>query len=489
MKIKFLLTVVSVSLFCLNFSATAQDYIDFAQYFSQREISGTARMQGIGGASTSLGGDITSTIGNPAGLGFFNRSEFSISPSLNFHSAKGQFSGASSEDYKTNFNFGSLGVVLNNTKDDLQSGKWRGGSFGISYTRINDFHMKGSINDFEANSSFINYSVDYLNAGRELGLPDLAYETTMIDIFYDEGEDEEYYDQDVIPFGGQRNEDIANRQSESIHTTGASYETTFAYGGNFDDKVYFGASLGLTSLNYRIERRYQETIVASDAYLNNFTIFDDREIQGTGINLTLGAIYRPIQQVTVGLAYSSPTFYNIEENSNSSLVANFSGENPYESSIPFTYEFELKTPSKLNAGATYFIGKSGFITADIEYINYSNNRYTTSDAQLDDADEFISANFEDVVNYKIGGEYRFNIFRARAGYAFFADPTNAFDGIDRSRQSISLGAGIRLPKYYFDLAVVNTQYESNFLPLYEEGFSTAFDNNSTRAMLTFGFNF
>ena len=51
---------------------------------SDYSLGSTARMQAIGGAQISLGGDISSAVSNPAGLGFFNKSVFTVSPSLNF---------------------------------------------------------------------------------------------------------------------------------------------------------------------------------------------------------------------------------------------------------------------------------------------------------------------------------------------------------------------------------------------------------------------
>ena len=85
---------IYLSLFCLflGIDAYAQ-YAENALRFSQTFIGGSARMRGLGGAQTSLGGDISAASGNPAGLGFYNRSEFSISPSLRFANATSTFLG------------------------------------------------------------------------------------------------------------------------------------------------------------------------------------------------------------------------------------------------------------------------------------------------------------------------------------------------------------------------------------------------------------
>ena len=46
--------------------------------------SGTARVQAIGGAMGSLGGDITATFVNPAGLGFYRTGDFVFTPTYTF---------------------------------------------------------------------------------------------------------------------------------------------------------------------------------------------------------------------------------------------------------------------------------------------------------------------------------------------------------------------------------------------------------------------
>src|SRR5688572_19084538 len=75
---------------------------------------GTARHQAIGGAMGSLGGEITSTFVNPAGLGFYKNSEFVLSPGFQFHKTKGSFRGsdAMSLGNANGFNLGTSGFVF-----------------------------------------------------------------------------------------------------------------------------------------------------------------------------------------------------------------------------------------------------------------------------------------------------------------------------------------------------------------------------------------
>ena len=52
---------------------------------------GSARQQAIGGAMTSLGGDISATFVNPAGLGFYRTGDIVITPGYNFLNNKSTY--------------------------------------------------------------------------------------------------------------------------------------------------------------------------------------------------------------------------------------------------------------------------------------------------------------------------------------------------------------------------------------------------------------
>src|SRR5829696_3125399 len=75
--------------------------------------SGTARHQAIGGAMGSLGGEITSTFVNPAGLGFYKTSEIVLSPGFQFLRTKGSFRGSDpmSLAQSNGFRLGTTGIV------------------------------------------------------------------------------------------------------------------------------------------------------------------------------------------------------------------------------------------------------------------------------------------------------------------------------------------------------------------------------------------
>ena len=74
--------------------------------------SGTARHQAIGGAMGSLGGEITATFVNPAGLGLYKTREIVFTPGLSLLKGKGSFRGTDvATDRQTKFNWRTTRVV------------------------------------------------------------------------------------------------------------------------------------------------------------------------------------------------------------------------------------------------------------------------------------------------------------------------------------------------------------------------------------------
>ena len=78
------LTILFFS-FLVSISSLAQVPED-ALRLSWYVPSGTARQQAIGGAMGSLGGDITASFVNPAGLGLYKTGEVVLSPGFRFGS-------------------------------------------------------------------------------------------------------------------------------------------------------------------------------------------------------------------------------------------------------------------------------------------------------------------------------------------------------------------------------------------------------------------
>lgn len=484
-------------------SASAQiGYFEDALRFSQFRSTGSARIMGLGGTQMSLGGDVSNIHTNPAGLGFFRRSELSLSPSFGTWNNESNFLGQIQEDRTGNFSVPNLSFVISKPKGPLTTGAFRGGSFGISFNRTNLFNTQfGYYSDLIGNSSIQDFFVRNANGRNEqtvenLGLTGLAYLTYLINPVIDENgnhANNEYFPiTDTYPY-----------QDELVTTDGRISQTSLSYGANFHNKFFVGAGLGLTSLSYNSIKVFGEEFF--DEPLSTMRIEENLSMDGFGANVNLGIIYKPIEEVNLGLNFQSPTWYRINEQYEARMVNQFNNYYFEQEDIVLGREeaqtpivlgtYNLNTPMRLSGGATFFIGKNGFISADIDYLDYSASRINSRDFNPAEDNQEIRALYGQTFNYRVGGEFRLDIFRLRAGYAYYGDPFSGSPNFDRSTQQISGGLGVRLEKFYVDFALTGMAFDQlyssyNYL---ENGVNigpvTEIRNNITSGMLTLGFNF
>ncbi|MFY0601044.1 MAG: hypothetical protein JXR03_15315 [Cyclobacteriaceae bacterium] len=483
-----------IAAFLVTFVSFAQPsgYYEQALIFGQTNAFGsTARIQGIGGAQVSLGGDVSSAGSNPAGLGFFNRSVFSFTPSVTFHDTEGIYVGGLERAFQPNVNLPNMGVVLNHTIGDIPQNKFKGGSFAISVTRINDFNQKFFYQGYSPDASILDSFLNNAGTTEPNKLPELewaAFNTFLIDTV-DNGSDPSIA---YRVLGGTE-----PFLSESVITSGGQNQINFAWGGNYNDQFYFGAGLGIQTLDYERRRFYEENDFIGDGFdLESLTISDELRINGTGINGSFGVIVRPVNFVTVGISYVTPTYFSLREEYGlvvESFWNGFDDEN-YISDI-ITGEYNLRTPGRLNVGASAFLGKLGFISGDVEFVDHGATLLQSRDLELDlqaDNQEIVNQ-YSSVINYRIGAELRLEDFRFRGGFAYMDDPYRTTD-FDRSRNNITFGLGFRQKDFFVDLSVVRTSFNQYYSPFeISSDIGTQpvvqVNNANTSISTTVGFNF
>ena len=292
-------------------------------------------------------------------------------------------------------------------------------------------------------------------------------------------------------------DDFPTKQSEIISTSGSQNQWNFSYGGNYGDFLYFGATLGVQSLKYNIVKQYTENYPGLQGdIVDNSILTEDLQTDGIGVNGTFGIIVRPINQITIGISFITPTYLSMNERYYYSTDATFNNfdMNNYgdyfdanydlivNPSADFTtffednavlnneiydeesfFDYTLTTPMRLNAGATFFINKNGFISADIEYVDYSTMNLKGEQGSLEGENEIIKDLYNSVLNLRAGGEWRLKAFRIRAGYNFQPSPFKEED-IESNVQVFSAGLGYRSNKYFVDLAASYKQFNSTYAP-------------------------
>lgn len=496
MKTILKLSALSMAMFCSINLAKAQ-YAEEALLFSSTNLGGSARIQGLGGAQVSLGGDISSILSNPAGLGFYNRSEISFTPTYNFQSATSQAGSITSDAFRSNIALGQLGVVINMSKDDIQGGPWRGGSLGISYSKTNNFNNRTNYDRENVNGNLLKYLISetdgvipYSGIGEFNDILAWGYDHFLIN---PDTNGNDFNDYSPIT------EELPSHNI-SLETQGSQSQWSFSYGGNYNDMLYFGGSIGIVSINYNSDRIITETFNGS---LINPSILNELKekynTQGSGVNATFGVIVRPVSFLSIGFSAVSPTVYEIKSEYSESLYTDYAGyyfgqedkvlNDYFSESDTYISNYSLRTPGKLNVGTTLFIGKHGFLSSDVELVNYASNRLTATEFSVNSDNQEIRDRFQNVVNYKVGGEYRFDIFRLRAGYAIYGNPNKNADEVDTSKEAISGGFGVKTKDFSIDLAVVNSSNNSFYSPFGygDSGAITSIKN--TTALVTVGFTF
>ncbi|MCU0446255.1 MAG: hypothetical protein MUE85_15215 [Microscillaceae bacterium] len=471
----------------------AQSYYLDALRFSQLGSNGSARVQGLGGAYTAIGGDMSNVTANPAGLGFFTKSEFSLSPGISFANASSNYDtfrqtgqNPTTRDSKTAGVLNNLGLVFFAGKDAIEGGKWRGGSFGISLMRTNNFQNNIAFEGINDITSKTDYYVDQTTGLRPADLefePEDAiyplqtawYFARLANPIFSDPDNDEYESYFRDPATGGLLGGITQRGN--ISSRGSQSQVSFAYGGNYDDKFYFGVSAQLSSLNNTRRVTYFEqldlnaTVPLGLVFLDSFTETDELTTRGTGLSLSAGFIYRPLDYVRIGASIQSPTWYRLRESfgvSYQSAVINAddSQTNYTENLLPGSYNYNLTAPMRASGGVAFFIGKFGFLSADIEYVPYNSIRLRddANSGVIQENNQFIQTRFKNVLNYKFGAEARLDILRVRGGFQYQGDALAGVDNIDRSVSSFSGGLGVRLQDWYLDLAVVNTRFNSAYQP-------------------------
>ncbi|RBQ05405.1 OmpP1/FadL family transporter [Pedobacter miscanthi] len=491
----------------------AQSYAPDAFRFSQTNYGSTSRFKGMGGAQIGVGGDIGSINANPAGLGLFTKSEFSITPEFNSVSNGSSYLGNNIKADKSQLNLNNIGVVFYSPAAKMKGADVDKGLvstvFGLSYTRNNDFLNNISYNGINRNNSIrYSYAEQANNFGTSNSIAGDAYNSYLINkntpTFPNQFSAE--------PYSGNFN------QNWDEARLGSTSEFNVAGALNFGNKVYIGATASFVNVKYISDATFTESGIlnsyddsptlpdvpkynGNENY--NLTHFRNQETKGGGFNLKLGAIFRPVSELRIGLNFQTPTWMNIEDNTSETLQATTAGNantastksnNPTQY---YSFTYNLRTPLKASAGISYVIAGTALISADVDYVDYSSMRFSDSNgsdrATINDNNAFIKASYKEAVNYRVGAEVKVtNEFSLRAGYGVNGNGVKGGDNKFYQGQYYTGGLGYRIDNYYFDVAYQN--YKTNFssspylLDDYTEPVADV-KSNRNNVFLTFGVRF
>ena len=477
---------------CTLQQAVAQIYTypGLGKQFSTSYSTGTARMQALGGASSALGADLSALTGNPAGLGFYTRSEVNISLAHTGIQTKSSYLAKTDEASESQIQMPTLGMVI--SSNNLGGGEWHG-SFGFGYSRqaifIQPIQISGTNNRSSLLDNFIEKANDKGATGATLddeydsysgtasSAEALAYQTYLINPNSVTGGAPFERFQPLLP----------TNQYGTASNSGALTSWDFAYGATYRDQFYLGAALHFSKISSSSSTTWEDEFVGAKN-VAGFQYAETLLTNGSGIALSLGGIYKVNPSLRLSLAFRSPTYYDqMNETYDARLFPNVIGipaigstgnpititkVNPMRlTTNEFTYQF--LSPMKVSGGFALFFSKKGFLTADLEYVGYGGMKVYSAELGGGANQAFqtkyngqIARNFDGALNIKVGSEIRISpSLSVRGGAALFGGGYAAtYDTIDRNALQFSGGIGYRKSNFYIDLTAIQRTQKDAYTP-------------------------
>lgn len=480
---KSILLIFAIFASLFTFGQTQLD----ALRFSQLEYGGTARSVAMGNSFGALGADLSSMAINPAGIALYRKGEISFTPALSNSNISSSFNGTNKTSIDNGFLVNNIGFAIA-FNDETNTSDWKGASFGFAYNRLNNFRQTAVIEGVNDKGSMIGVFVDNANiqdpTGSYNSLNDFyekaAYECYLIDYFY-AGDESEYWS--PVTDEGKYGE----IQRKTIRREGGMGEFDFSFGVNYKDILYLGGTMGIQSLNYRESSTYKESEIPYSSYTVNivnadtsysyildspdyFTVDEDLSISGTGINLKLGLIARPIDWLRVGAAFHTPTFLSLTDNYETSFYAKYDFELPngqverdWITSYDQPYSYELRTPMRFVGSLGFVIMKIAAVNVDYEYVDFSRAVYSHFEDDFTHTNELISSELTSASNVRAGAEVKLGAFSLRGGFGMYGNPYSSdLNRIDATKFVYSGGAGISGGNFYVDFAYSLSTYKDNY---------------------------
>lgn len=483
--------LVAFSLLC---GLSAQN-VDDALRYSQVFYGGTARFMSMGGAFTALGGDLSTLSQNPAGVGVFRSSEVSITPQLNYINTSAAFNGTISDNLY-DFNLNQAGFVSNIVSHNTETGLIKF-NFAYSFNKTSNLSQSTRIQGINNNSSMADYWAANANGTNytDLSGPEgIAFDTWIIDTLTGSGG--RSFGTVFSNYGDNPPSVYGQTVRRLISNDGYTGQHAITFGGNYSNKVYFGATFGITQLRYTSQYLHSETTnVPLISQFRDFDYSDYYDDRGTGYSFSLGTIIKPVEALRIGLAFKSPIWYNIDEYFYESISSNFTDGNHYQSSNdPLRFNYALQTPFRFLGGVAVQIKKVALLSADYEFADYSTAKFSQTGDGYDytDKNDNIKSSLKSTSNFRVGGEYRIDKLYLRAGYAYYGKPFKSTeDNANLHYNSVSGGIGFREGGFSIDFGYTHmNSSQAYFLYPLDQSFTPAGANlttNQNMFTLTMGF--
>jgi hypothetical protein len=412
-------------------AASSQGITDAVRY-ADDNLSGTARFNAMAGAFGALGGDLSAIGINPAGSAVFNNNLVGFTLSSFNIKNKSNYFGTKNSDNDSDFDLNQTGLVYIFANENVESG-WKKFSIGINYDNINNFDNTDFAMGVNPTHSVANYFLSYANGVPLNILTDsyyeqldygaqqafLGYQGYIINPVTDSANNTSYVSN--VPAGGFY-------QQNSVWSSGYNGKVNFNVAAQYKDRLFIGLNLNTHFSDYTQSSTFVETNdnsategVRKIVFSNEFRTF------GRGFSFQLGVIGKVTNDLRLGFAYDSPTWYEFFDRVYQNLYTegyNYGNPpNPGISAVSpdsnFVIEYplyELKTPGKYTFSGAYVFGKHGLLSIDYSIKDYGNTEYSPNDNYFRKVNDQMSKELRMAGELHIGGEFRLKEWSFRGGF-------------------------------------------------------------------------
>jgi hypothetical protein len=445
----------------------------------------------MGGAFGALGADLASQGLNPAGIGMYRRSDAggSIVVFNNSNSANlGEYSSSASKSTST---IGTFGVALTTPSVNPDAPFV---TLAISHQKRALYDGVTELIDARLNSSLLGVFREIAEGTSNAYLDDgsaypynssLAWYCFLLD---PNGSSNTSY---VTPFNTDSEIAFSNRIEES----GELSETQFSLGSTFKKWLSVGATISKTDILFTQDLSHSETPLEPGTDLSSWTYNEHLFIEGSGLNIKLGAIAHA-DWLKLGIAWHSGTRYTLTDYYSTSMSSSWKDGTSYSYNSPDGgYEYSISTPSRLILSSSVVMGKFAILSADYENVDYSTGKLRSTEGWMSDGYDFEAENTAVADSYtrsheaRLGLEMRLNKnFRARLGAGASTSPYSYESGVlpDPSVIKFSLGGEYRIAKYYAGFAWSGTWYEEDLYVINPDIQGTPIHLDRSKTMVVIG---
>ena len=202
----------------------------------------------------------------------------------------------------------------------------------------------------------------------------------------------------------------------------------------------------------------------------------------------------------MGLAFHTPTFYGLQDSFYTNINYTYTDNGTTTTGRAFSpddaapYAYNLTTPWRTIGSVGLLFGKLGFVNLETEYVNYAKSRfsYDSGDIQAQNSvNSAIKNIYGSAINFRLGGEYAYEVFRFRAGLSALQNPSKADNTFFQT--GYSLGVGVRGKSAFADFAYTSAPNSRTYQPYQSNDVNRLqnvnIDSQTRNFLLTLGFRF